>query len=302
MPRGEAHARLPEEDHDEPMPDLGDLPEDWQEIVLRRLEMTKTAARRRSDEDRKTLDEVFDKSTLLVLFKFISNGYLETIDYPVSTGKEGNVFHGTTPQGGSVAVKIYRTNTATFRSFMTYIAGDPRFGNVRPNRRDIVYVWAQKEYKNLQRYLEAGVRVPTPIAWRQNVLIMDFVGHQGSPAPRLKDAPWDDPQAAYDQLTAQYRLGAEEGGLVHGDFSEFNVLNTGRELVTIDVAQAVLASHPMARELLARDAKNLAAYFRRQGVKATAEETLKRITPPVKPRAPVDREPVEEAENEDEEE
>jgi RIO kinase 1 len=300
--RGRALDEEFEDERDEPLPDLGDLPEDWQEVVLRRLEMVKTAARKREDEDRKTLDEVFDRQTLLILYKYISNGYIETIDYPVSTGKEANVFHATTPQGASIAVKIFRTNTATFRSFMTYIAGDPRFGNVRPNRRDVVYVWAQKEYKNLQRYVEAGVRVPNPIAWRQNVLLMDFIGDHGTPAPRLKDAPPEDPQAAYDELTAQYRLGSEQGGLVHGDFSEFNVLHHGRELVVIDVAQAVLVSHPMSRDLLARDAKNLTAYFRKLGVKVTPEETLKRIAPPEKPRAPIDKEPAAEAEGEEEEE
>lgn len=301
-----AYQRELERDHDLEE-GARELPPDWQDFVLRRLEVVKVEARRRGDEDRKTLDEVFDKQTLLVLYKFISNGYIETIDYPLSTGKEGNVFHATTPQGGSIAVKIYRTNTATFRSFMTYIAGDPRFGNVRPNRRDIVYVWAQKEYKNLQRYFEAGVRVPNPIAWRQNVLLMEFVGHEGAPAPRLKDAPADDAAKAYEILVAQYRLGAEKGGLVHGDFSEFNILHmqpdadAESEFVIIDVAQAVLRRHPMADELLARDAKNIAAYFRRHGVKVTAEETLARIAPPRPERAPMDREAPEEEEEEIEE-
>lgn len=269
---------------------LTQLPENWQDFVLSRIEGRKIEARRRSDEDRKTLDEVFDKATLLVLYKYISNGYLETLDYPLSTGKEANVFHATTPQGESVAVKIFRTNTATFRSFMTYIAGDPRFGHVKPNRRDIVYVWAQKEYKNLQRYFEAGVRVPNPIAWRENVLIMEFIGDEGTPAPRLKDAPFEDPAKGYEELVKQYRLGSEVGGLVHGDFSEFNILNRGETPVVIDVAQAVLVHHPMAPELLRRDAKNIAAYFRRQGVKATPEETLRRIAPPRKEREPLDRE------------
>lgn len=267
-----------------------DLPADWQDFVLGRIESQKVAARRRSDEDRKTLDEVFDKSTLLVLYKFISNGHIDTLDYPISTGKEANVFHATTPQGESVAVKIFRTNTATFRSFMTYIAGDPRFGHVKPNRRDIVYVWAQKEYKNLQRYFEAGVRVPNPIVWRENVLIMDFIGDEGTPAPRLKDVPFEDPAKGYEALIAQYRLGSEGAGLVHGDFSEFNILNQDGTPVVIDVAQAVLSQHPMALDLLARDAKNIAAYFRRQGVKVTAEEVLARITPPKKVKEPIDRE------------
>lgn len=298
MPRHEARENLAP---DEEIPDLTGLPEDWQEVVMRRLEGGKFEAMRREDEDRKTLDEVFDRSTLLILYKFISNGYLETIDYPISTGKEANVFHATTPQGGSLAVKIFRTNTATFRSFMTYIAGDPRFGHVRPNRRDIVYVWAQKEYKNLQRYFEAGVRVPNPVGWRQNVLLMEFVGEDGNPAPRLKDAPYDDPAKLYETLTAQYALGYLDGGLVHGDFSEFNILHPREgEPVVIDVAQAVLAHHPMARELLARDAKNLSAYFRKQGVKVTPEDTLKRIAPP-RPERPVEPMP-DDVDDEDEDE
>jgi RIO kinase 1 len=268
------------EKHDDLMSSVEDLPADWQDFVLGRIEAGKVAARRKSDEDRKTLDEVFDKATLLVLFKFISNGYIETLDYPISTGKEANVFHATTPQGESVAVKIFRTNTATFRSFMTYIAGDPRFGHVKPNRRDIVYVWAQKEYKNLQRYFEAGVRVPNPIAWRENVLVMDFIGAEGTPAPRIRDVPLSDPKKAYEEIVGQYRAGSEAGGLVHGDFSEFNILNLDDEPVIIDVAQAVLSRHPMAAELLVRDAKNLSAYFRKQGLKVTAEETLNRIRPP----------------------
>lgn len=308
MVRHEAERFAPEHDDEDSQPlDLGALPEDWQEVVLRRLETRKFESMKREDEDRKTLDEVFDRSTLLVLYKFISNGFLETIDYPLSTGKEANVFHATTPQGGSLAVKIFRTNTATFRSFMTYIAGDPRFGNVRPNRRDIVYVWAQKEYKNLQRYVEAGVRVPNPIAWRQNVLLMEFVGHEGTPAPRLRDAPYDDPAALYETLIAQYRLGSEQGGLVHGDFSEFNILHPqgGDDApVVIDVAQAVLSTHPMARELLQRDAKNIAAYFRKQGLKRiTPEETLKAMAPPARPAVPIDKPPreIDDAEEDEEE-
>jgi RIO kinase 1 len=310
LPRHEVREHLaPEEAVDETFTEdvkdgIKDLPENWQEFVLRRLEGGKVEARRKSDEDRKTLDEVFDQNTLLILYKFISNGFLETIDYPLSTGKEANVFHATSPQGASLAVKIFRTNTATFRSFMTYIAGDPRFGHVRPNRRDIVYVWAQKEFKNLQRYFEAGVRVPNPVAWKQNVLIMEFIGHQGNPAPRVKDAPYDDPAKLYETLVTQYRLGSEGGGLVHGDFSEFNILHPeGEEPVIIDVAQAVLVHHPMARELLARDAKNISHYFRKQGLKVTAEETLARITPPPKPTKPIDRDlPEDDEDDEDEDE
>ncbi|MFA5862666.1 MAG: RIO1 family regulatory kinase/ATPase, partial [Candidatus Thermoplasmatota archaeon] len=112
----------------------------------------------------------------------------------------------------------------------------------------------------------------------------------GAPAPRLKDLPAEDPAKAYETLVAQYKAGVDEGHLVHGDFSEFNILHHKGELVVIDVAQAVLVEHPMARELLTRDAKNLAGYFRRQGVKTTPEETLKRLMPKPKPKKEDDEE------------
>lgn len=63
--------------------------------------------RKKESQDRKVEDEVFDHQTLLTIYKLICDGNLGTIDYPIATGKEGNVFKGTGPQG-DVAIKIYR--------------------------------------------------------------------------------------------------------------------------------------------------------------------------------------------------
>src|SRR5438552_2475703 len=71
--------------------DLGGLPEDWQDFVTRRIAAGRSQARKREADDRKTMDEVFDRQTLLNLYKFISNGHIETLDYAISTGKEANV-------------------------------------------------------------------------------------------------------------------------------------------------------------------------------------------------------------------
>ena len=66
--------------------------------------------------DRKTQDEVFDKSTLQNLEKLISNKVIDSLDFPISTGKEGNVFRAITPNKEYVALKIYRTSNSTFKS------------------------------------------------------------------------------------------------------------------------------------------------------------------------------------------
>src|SRR5881296_2644559 len=122
-------------------------------------ERIEVLGRRRKDADHtKTYDEVFDEATLMAVYKFVSDGTIRTVDYPVSTGKEGNVFHATTEEGAA-ALKIYRVNTATFRSLADYLQGDPRFKKVGRTFRELITVWAQKEFKNLTRMREAGARV-----------------------------------------------------------------------------------------------------------------------------------------------
>ena len=70
------------------------------------------------------------------------------------------------------------------------ITGEFRFrrGYNKSNPRKMVKVWAEKEMRNLLRMKQAGLRCPTPYFLKQHVLGMAFVGREGWPAPRLKDA------------------------------------------------------------------------------------------------------------------
>lgn len=48
-------------------------------------------------------------------------------------------------------------------------------------------MWAEKEMRNLKRLVAAGIPCPSPVLIKNNVLVMDFVGKDGWPAPRLRD-------------------------------------------------------------------------------------------------------------------
>lgn len=48
-------------------------------------------------------------------------------------------------------------------------------------------VWAEKEMRNLKRLVAAGIPSPAPVLIKNNVLVMDFLGKAGWPAPRLRD-------------------------------------------------------------------------------------------------------------------
>ena len=123
-----------------------------EEEMLRILEDKLCTFKRRDKDtdDKKTYDEVFDRNTLLLLYKLVTRGILDSMDYPISTGKEGNIFKATGCDGEMLAVKIYRTSTSTYKHLTKYITGDPRFRKVPKDHRSIVYLWAQKEYKRLK--------------------------------------------------------------------------------------------------------------------------------------------------------
>ncbi len=210
------------------------------------------------EADKKIESGVFDKYTKKTIYKLQSKGYFDTLDFPVSTGKEADVYRGTTRDDENVAVKIYRIETTRFKKKKKYLVHDPRFEEVKSSRRGIIKQWCKKEYRNLRDAREAGVRCPKPIKAINNVLVMEYIGKEdGSPAPLLKDAKIEEPKKIIEKLKEYLDLLYEEAGLVHSDFSEFNILIQNQEPVIIDMGQAVSKKHPKAEEFLQRDLKNL---------------------------------------------
>jgi len=228
--------------------------------------------------DRKTLDEVFDKSTLHSIEKLISNRIIDYLDFPISTGKEGNVFLGITPKKTPVAVKIYRIATSNFKHMSQYILGDPRFKNFHKTRRDIIYTWTSKEFKNLELLESIGVPVPKPIIKYNNILVMEYIGSEEQPAPLMKDIILSNPEKTFQILIDSISKMYHNANLVHADLSPFNILIYDNKPYIIDVGQAVLLDHPSAHEFLKRDIYNIVSYFRRYDIKEDWEDIYRRIT------------------------
>lgn len=226
------------------------------------------------EETRKTFQKVFDTSTLKTLHQLASKGYLGQVEFTISTGKEAHVFRATDLSGNYRAVKIYKVETSDFRHMSAYIEGDPRFKDVRHDKRSIVFAWAKKEFKNLEKYRQGHVQVPLPLIQKNNVLVMEFIGDKnGAASPPIRQVPFKelDAQNVFRQtMESQARMLAT--GLVHADLSEYNLLYQNGKVWVIDCGQAVLFSHPNARAFYERDITNLQKYFQKLGVKKTFEE------------------------------
>jgi RIO kinase 1 len=258
----------------------------YQKRLARRLERrerryeTEQLLKEKRSEEYEVLEEVFDKSTLMVIYDFLNKGTISEIYGVVKAGKEARIYWGKDQQGRELAVKIYLTISAEFKKGkLEYIEGDPRFKHIKHDSRSLVFAWALKEFKNLQLAQRAKVRVPKPIAIKKNVLVMEFIGRNGDPAPELKELPPKNAEKTYRELLEYIKRLYRKAELIHGDISEYNVMVWRGKTVLFDMAQAVLRSHSMATLLLKRDLENVHRYFRRLGVNVSpVEETYRMVT------------------------
>ena len=127
-------------------------------------------------------------------------------------------------------------------------------------------VWAEKEMRNYRRIYNAGIPCPAPILLKSHVLIMEFLGENGWPSPRIRDANLSEKRLreAYVQTIVIMRRMFQRCKLVHGDLSEYNLLWHNNEVYVIDVSQSVESDHPSALDFLRKDVSNVNDFFKKE--------------------------------------
>jgi RIO kinase 1 len=220
----------------------------------------------------------------------ITSGEAVDTDHgPLKTGKEADVhlLERRDPATGAavlLAAKRYRdADHRLFHRDAGYLEGrrvrKSRETRAMANRTAvgrslIAGQWAATEFATLGRLWSAGIPVPYPVQLAGTELLLELIGTDGRPAPRLAEAVLDPGQLddLWEQCIDVLRaVGAL--GYTHGDLSAFNVLVHDGRLVLIDLPQVVdIVINPQGREYLARDCRNIASWFARRGVDADAGE------------------------------
>ncbi|GAA5191691.1 RIO kinase 1 [Rugosimonospora acidiphila] len=227
---------------------------------------------------------------------------LAAVDYElgvVKTGKEADVDLVRRAVPGTdreclLAAKRYRASEhRMFHRDAGYLEGR-RVRESRVNRamakrtgfgrEAIAGQWAAAEFAALCRLWEVGhqfgVRiVPYPVQILGTELLLEFLGTpDGEAAPRLAQVRPDGDELAdlwrqaVDGLTVLARC-----GLAHGDLSPYNILVHDGQLVLIDLPQVVdVVGNPRGPEYLARDVRNVAAWFTARGLPGVDGDELTR--------------------------
>jgi len=182
------------------------------------------------------------------------------------------LFWGVDENDVNVALKIYLVSTSNFKKREPYIIGDPRFSHLKKGTKNLVYLWARKEFRNLSQCHDAGIPVPKPIYVTNNVLAMEFIGENGAPCKSLLVSDVDEND--YNQAISILKDLYHKAKLVHGDFSEYNIFKTNNGLVVFDLGSAVDLRHPNAQEFLKRDIYNITRFFNKRGVPVENSDEL----------------------------
>lgn len=217
-------------------------------------------------DGRKVVNEVLDRPTMMALYGMINSRIISYVNGAVDAGKESLLFWAVDGEGRDVALKVYLVSTSNFKHRQQYILGDPRFSRFKKGTRNMVYLWARKEYANLVRCTESGIPVPAPMHLEKNVLAMEFVGSDGIPSGTLHESEvdQDDYQESLEMIARLYK----DARLVHGDLSPYNIFKTDGGLVLFDLGSAVDSRHPNSIGFLERDINNMTNFFVRRGLVA----------------------------------
>lgn len=203
----------------------------------------------------------------------IDDGLVDEVIGSLMSGKEAQVFVVRCGQELRCA-KVYKDVVdRSFKKAVQYQEGrqirNGRRQRAMENRSKFgrdqqEVVWQRAEADALVRLAAAGVRVPKTYGLVEGVLLMELIaGADGDVAPRLNDITLSPEQARQDHATVMtFVLRMMCIGLVHGDLSEFNVLQDSHGPVIIDLPQVInAAANNSAKSMLIRDVRNITQYY-----------------------------------------
>lgn len=123
---------------------------------------------------------------------------------------------------------------------------------------------------------QANIKVPIPITFLNNILVMEFIG-KNDIAPKLKDSIPKNKRKFFKEIIDNIKK-LYKTGLVHADLSAFNILNFNEKPVFIDMSQATTIQDVRNKEYLERDINNIINFFSKLKLKINKEKIWNFVT------------------------
>ena len=221
-----------------------------------------------------------------ILLGYSKKGFELSLIKELKSGKDADLYLvAQKTQDGelNLVLKVYKSiESVSLNRFNPYLEGrkfSGSFGRAtfkRTNRgvKFLADLRIKREFNLLTKIYKSTQNLPKPVFQVENSILMEYIGDEKSPALRLNDIFLDDIQAknALDQVFNFLDI-LLNLGLVHGDFSEFNILFFQEKIFVIDFPQALeISVNPNWEKLLNRDIENSLHYFKKYFEKEVLQE------------------------------
>ncbi|MFW9925098.1 MAG: RIO1 family regulatory kinase/ATPase [Candidatus Thorarchaeota archaeon] len=174
-------------------------------------------------------------------------------------GKESDVIFAFDEKQKTLVAKIHRVGRPSFqrsKKLRGYIGNRGHINWLYKSRLS-----AEREWEALQIANKLKLKVPSVIDVSRHIIIMDY--YEGTELVNVIDLK--KPENIFNGIINEIRKLFLDGGIIHGDLSEYNIIITPKEdFLIIDFPQYESSNHPNAKELLLRDISNICKYFKRK--------------------------------------
>lgn len=198
----------------------------------------------------------------LALRVFVSRGTISHVGNQIGVGKESDVYVVANEDSRHV-LKLHRLGRTSFRNVHDKRDYE-KAGHKVHNWIYLSRLAAIREYKFMKILHEKGYPVPKPIDQNRHCVLMELI--PGTLLNQVTVATNVD--KLYNRLMDVMLSLANELGVVHGDYNEFNIIlkdeGSEDEPVLIDLPQMVPVDHLIAEEYFDRDVRCINDFFQKR--------------------------------------
>jgi RIO kinase 2 len=196
---------------------------------------------------------IFGGYDSLALASLATRGSVSALGCLIGEGKESVVYEGLGL--GTIALKFHHVGQRSFQSVRLN-------RDYMPEHVHCPWIFASKHSAEREflalKTLHPHVHVPLPVDINRHVVVMEFIE-----GVTLNQAIVEEPEELREEIIQEIR-NAYRQGIVHADFSEFNVMAGDRGCTIIDWPQWIGTDHPNAGAVLSHDIDTILLYFFRK--------------------------------------